>query len=318
MSLNALQDKKRHRLITRSDFDGLVSAMLLSDLGVVDSITFAHPKDIQDKITEVTNDDILSNLPYNENALLVFDHHSSEKIRIPSDKDNWVIDPSSPSAARLIWKSFGGEEYFGTKYNEMLEAVDRADSAAYTLAEVLNPTGWNLLNFIMDARTGLGRFKDFRISNYQLMIELVDLCRKYPVDQVLAQPDVKERVDLYCDHQDRFIEQLRSITNVHGRVAEVNLLGETILWVGNRFLIYTLYPEIKVSMHMMWGKTMQTVVFAVGQSIFNKTCGLDIGALMLKYGGGGHRGAGTCQVATPGAEVLKNKLIAEINHSVAE
>ena len=318
MGLQALDTGKKHRLITRSDFDGLVSAMLLSDIGVVGSISFAHPNDVQNGRVEVTPNDILTNLPYDEKALLVFDHHSSEKLRVPSDRDNWVINPSSPSAARLIWKSFGGSDYFGTKYDEMLEAVDRADSAKYRLNDILEPEGWDMLNFVMDARTGLGRFKDFRISNYRLMTELVDLCRRLPVEKILENPDVAERVALYRAHQDRFVDQLRRVTVCHGPIAEINLLGEASIWPGNRFMVYALYPEIKVSIHVMWGKSTETIVLACGRSIFNQDYGVNVASLMLEYGGGGHKGAGSCQVAADDAERVKTQLIREFKGQLTD
>ncbi|GHU02505.1 exopolyphosphatase [Alphaproteobacteria bacterium] len=318
MSLDALNDNKRHRLITRSDFDGLVSAMLLSDLGVVSSILFAHPNDVQNKAIEVTGDDILSNLPYHENALLVFDHHASERLRVPTEKDNWVIDTAAPSAARLIWRSFGGDDYFNPAYKDMLEAVDKADTGSYTLDEVLEPSGWVLLNFIMDSRTGFGRFGQFKISNYKLMSRLIDLCRQHPIGEVMADPDVAERADFYRAEQPLFTEQLRAMTTERGKVCEVNLLETEIIHVGNRFLIYALFPECKVSMHKIWGKNGQTVSLACGRSIFNKDNRINIGEIMLKYGGGGHRGAGTCQVPLAKLDEVKERIINEINETLSD
>ncbi len=304
---------EKYRLVTRSDFDGLVCAVLLKEKDLIDEITFVHPKDMQDGKIEITGCDITTNLPYVASAHLVFDHHASEVERAGGDLPaNYINDPDAPSAARVVYDYYGGADAFPRVSTEMMEAVDKGDSADFTRDEILNPRGWVLLNFLMDARTGLGRFRDFRISNYQLMMELIDYCRDHSIDQILDLPDVKERADLYFDKEEAFKEQLRRCTKVHGNLAEVDLREEETIWPGNRFMVYALFPETNVSMHVMWGLKQQNTVFAVGKSILDRSSKTNVGSLMLANGGGGHQAAGTCQVPNDDAERVRQELIDRI------
>ena len=287
----------KYRLVTRSDFDGLVCAVLLRHLNLIDEITFVHPKDVQDGTVEVTDRDILTNLPYAPAAHMVFDHHHSETLRTGGNAHNHVIEASAPSAARVIYEHFGGAARFPQVSPELMAAVDQADSAAYGLDDILRPTGWTLLNFLMDSRTGLGRFREFRISNYQLMMQLIDACIAHrDVAGILALPDVAERAALYADQAELFVEQLRRVSRVDGDVVIVDLREEEIIHAGNRFMVYALFPQARVSVHVIWGRQKLNTVLAVGKSILDRTSPVDIGAVMLRYGGGGHLAAGTCQV----------------------
>ena len=270
-----------YRLVTRSDFDGLVCAVLLKKLGMIDEITFVHPKDVQDGVVEVTERDILTNLPYAPAAHLVFDHHHSETLRNEL-APNHVIDASAPSAARVVYDHFGGAERFPDISEELMRAVDQADSAAYSVDDVLRPEGWTLLNFLMDSRTGLGRFRDFRISNYALMMALIDaVMHASSVQEILALPDVAERVELYTEQSERFVEQLHRVCTVRGDLVVVDLRDENVIHAGNRFMVYALFPQCRVSAHLIWGKQKQNTVLAVGKSIIDRTSPVDIGALML-------------------------------------
>ena len=298
----------KYRLITRSDFDGLVCAVLLKDKSLINDIKFVHPKDMQDGLIPVCDTDITTNLPYVKGVYQAFDHHVSETIR-NGVVDNYIIDPDAPSAARVVYEYYGGKAAFPNISEEMMIAVDRADSAQFNLEEVLNPEKWVLLNFIMDARTGLGRFKNFRISNYQLMMDLIDYCKDHGIDEILKLPDVKERVDLYFSHQNLFREQLRRCGYVEGNVLILELKAEEIIYAGNRFVKYALFPEANISITVMWGFQHQNTVFTVGKSIFNRTSPLNIGELMLKYGGGGHAAAGTCQVDASVADQKQLEII---------
>ena len=287
----------KFRLVTRSDFDGLVCAVLLRYVDMIDEITFVHPKDVQDGAVEITNRDILTNLPYAPAAHVVFDHHHSETIRTGGVASNHVIDSTAPSAARVVYDYFGGASTFERISPELMTAVDQADSADYSLEDILEPTGWTLLNFLMDSRTGLGRFRDFRISNYQLMMQLIDeVLQQGSVEQILAGPDVAERVTLYRDQSTLFVEQLRRVCTTAGDLVIADLRDEDVIHAGNRFMIYALFPECRVSAHVIWGKQRQNTVIAMGKSILDRTSPVDVGALMLSYGGGGHEAAGTCQV----------------------
>lgn len=302
----------KYRLVTRSDFDGLVCAVLLKELDIIDDIKFVHPKDMQDGKIEITDRDITTNLPYVETAHLVFDHHSSETIRNQSPQPNYIIDPNAPSAARVVYDHFGGQQRFPQISPMMMLAVDKADSAQFAAEEILNPTGWTLLNFLMDARTGLGRFKEFRVSNYTLMMQLIESCKTQSIDEILTLPDVQERVNLYFEQESRFKAQIQACATVHQNLVVLDLRNEEVIYAGNRFMVYALFPQCNISIHLMWGRQQQNTVFATGKSIFNRTSNTNIGELMLKYGGGGHANAGTCQVNNDQAEDTLKALIAQI------
>ncbi|AFY40190.1 phosphoesterase DHHA1 [[Leptolyngbya] sp. PCC 7376] len=308
-----MTSSSKYRLVTRSDFDGLVCGVLLKELDLIDDIKFVHPKDMQDGKVDITGQDITTNLPYVKEAHLAFDHHYSETLRNAEQPDNHVIDPDAPSAARVVYDYYGGKEKFSMISDEMMVAVDKADSAQFSQEECLHPTDWVLLNFLMDARTGLGRFRDFRISNYQLMMELIDYCKEHSIADILEVPDVKERSELYFDHEDKFKEQLKRCSTVHGNVVVLDLREEETIYTGNRFMIYALFPECNISIHALWGLKQQNTVYAVGKSIFDRSSQTNIGELMLQYGGGGHANAGTCQVDNDKAEAVLKELITKIN-----
>lgn len=302
------------RLVTRSDFDGLVCAVLLRQLGMIDEITFVHPKDVQDGKVTVTDRDILTNLPYVRGAHLVFDHHHSETIRVGRVASNHVIDADAPSAARVVYDYFGGPARFPDVSPELMRAVDQADSADYGIDEVLAPTGWTLLNFLMDSRTGLGRFRDFRISNYQLMMMLIDACIEHTeVDAILSLPDVAERVALYREQSEHFVAQLGRVSTMYEDVVVVDLREEEVIHAGNRFVVYALYPWARVSVHVMWGRQKQNTVLAVGKSVLDRTSPADVGAVMLRHGGGGHLAAGTCQVPHERTDAVLADVLASVS-----
>ncbi len=305
------QDK--FRLVTRSDFDGLVCAVLLNELDLIDDIKFVHPKDMQDGKIEITGRDITTNLPYVASAHLAFDHHLSETIRNTGERKNHIIDPEAPSAARVVYDYYGGKARFPEISDEMMEAVDKADSAQYVRDEILDPKDWVLLNYLMDARTGLGRFREFRISNYALMMDLIKYCKNHTITEILALPDVKERVDLYFEHAEKAKEQLQRCTTVHQNLAVLDLRAEETIFATNRFMIYALFPQTNISIHVMWGLQKQNTVFATGKSILDRSSKTNVGELMLKYGGGGHQAAGTCQVANDQAEDVLKELVSRIN-----
>jgi nanoRNase/pAp phosphatase (c-di-AMP/oligoRNAs hydrolase) len=308
----------KFRLVTRSDFDGLVCAVLLKELDMVDDILFVHPKDMQDGKVEITPRDITTNLPFVEGAHLVFDHHHSETLRV-GKRDNHVIDAKAPSAARVVYDYYGGKERLPNISLEMMAAVDKGDSAQFSREEILDPEGWDLLNFLMDARTGLGRFRQFSISNYQLMMQLIDFCRNHVSDEILALPDVKERVDLYRSHAPQFKAQLLRCGKVYDNLVVLDLREEEPIYSGNRFMIYALYAHCDISIHQMWGRQKQNMVFAVGKSILDRGCTTNVGELMLRYGGGGHHAAGTCQVDTADGDRVLGELITHIttDHATA-
>ncbi|GHV14948.1 exopolyphosphatase [Fibrobacterales bacterium] len=305
---------KKYRLVTRSDFDGLVCGMLFTDLDLVDDIRFVHPKDMQDGLIELSERDISTNLPYQPACAFVFDHHESEMLRNAAvSTDNYIVDPNAPSAARVVYDWLGGKETFPGIDIGMMEAVDKADSAHFNREDILDAKGWELLSFLMDSRTGLGRFREFHISNYQLMMELIAYCKTHSIEEILKHPDVEERVQIYRTHEKQFREQVLHCTKTYKNLAVLDLRNEDTIWAGNRFMIYALFPETNISIHILWGLRMQNTVFATGKSIFDRTSKTDIGSLMLKYGGGGHTAAGTCQVPNDQAERVLKELIETIN-----
>jgi nanoRNase/pAp phosphatase (c-di-AMP/oligoRNAs hydrolase) len=303
---------RTYRLVTRSDFDGLVCAALLKELGILEEILFVHPKDVQDGKVELTAGDITTNLPYRPEVALAFDHHSSEQLRVTESAANRVIVGDADSAARVVYDHFGGAIRFPGVSTEMMEAVDRADAAKLSIEDVRDPQGWILLSFLMDPRTGLGRFRSFRISNYQLMMQLIDSCLEQSIDEILASPDVAERVELYREHAAAAVEQIRRCSVVHGDVVVLDLRDEQVIHPTNRFMLYAQFPECTVSIHVLWGLEQQNTVFAVGRSIIDRSSSVDIGALMLAHGGGGHEAAGTCQIANDHAESVLQELIESI------
>jgi nanoRNase/pAp phosphatase (c-di-AMP/oligoRNAs hydrolase) len=300
------------RLITRSDFDGLVCAVLLKELGLIHDIKFVHPKDMQDGKVEVNDRDITTNLPYVPGVHLAFDHHASETVRNKQRAANHVIDAKAPSAARVVFDHYGGVAAFPAIDADMMRAVDQADSAQYSREDILNPQDWTLLNYLMDARTGLGRFREFRISNYALMMDLIDRCRLQSIKEILTTPDVKERVELYFDHAARAKEQIKRCATVHRNLVVLDLRHEETIYATNRFMIYALFPQTNISIHQMWGVKQQNTVFATGKSILDRSSRTDVGSLMLEYGGGGHNAAGTCQVENDQADSTLAALIARI------
>ena len=303
---------KKYRLVTRSDMDGLVCAVILKEVGIIDDIKFVHPKDMQDGTIEITDNDITTNLPYVEGVHLAFDHHESETIR-NEKRENHIILPDAPSAARVVYDYYGGKEKLPNITNDMMEAVDKADAAQFSKEDILNPKGWDLLSFLMDSRTGLGRFREFRVSNYELMMNLIDYCYNHNIDEIMQLPDVKERVDLYNKYAVEFKEQLNRCTTVYNNLVVLDLRDEEIIYPGNRFMIYALFPETNISIHVIWGFKNQNTVFATGKSIINRSSKTNVGELMLSYNGGGHSAAGTCQIDNDKAEEVLKELISKIN-----
>jgi nanoRNase/pAp phosphatase (c-di-AMP/oligoRNAs hydrolase) len=267
---------------------------------------------MQDGKIAITDNDITTNLPYVDGVHLAFDHHESETIRNVAGNPKHIIIPDAPSAARVVYEHYGAHNAFPREWDGMMDAVDKADSAQFTKLEILNPTGWVLLNFLMDSRTGLWRFREFRISNYQLMMDLIKYCRNHTIEQIMELPDVKERIDLYYEHEDKFIDQITRCAKVHGNLVVLDLRNEETIYAGNRFMIYAMYPDTNISIHVLWGVQKQNTVFATGKSILNRSSKTDVGELMLKYGGGGHNAAGTCQVANDQADTALRELVSKI------
>jgi nanoRNase/pAp phosphatase (c-di-AMP/oligoRNAs hydrolase) len=194
----------------------------------------------------------------------------------------------------------------------MMTAVDKSDAAQFSRDEILDPTGWVLLNFLMDARTGLGRFHEFRISNYDLMMELIDKCKTLPIDEIIALPDVQERVRLYFDHEQKAKVQIQRCSEVQAHVVVLDLRKEETIYPVNRFMVYAMYPQTNISIHVIWGLKRRNNVFAIGKSILDRSSEVNIGELCLDYGGGGHMNAGTCQVENEEADIKLREVVSKI------
>ena len=303
------------RLITRSDFDGLVCAVLLVEAGIVDELKFVHPKDVQDGLVKVTENDVLTNIPYVPGCGLWFDHHSSEQERLKLDQQFHYkgLSKEAPSCARVIYDYYGGDDRFSKfEANGLMEGVDKSDSGQLTLDEILNPKGWILLSFIMDPRTGLGRYRDYRISNYQLMEKMIEYCQTMSADEILQLPDVQERIKRYYEQEAAYEKMIRENSTVQKNLLIIDLRNVDEFVSGNRFKEYVLFPEQNISMRIIWGFKKQNVVFTVGHSIINRTSKTNIGSMMLQYGGGGHRAVGTCQVPVEKWEETRKELIDKI------
>ena len=299
------------RLITRSDFDGLACGALLEAMGLIDEWLFVHPKDLQDGLIEATKNDILANVPYVKGCGLWFDHHSSEDERLGSDFKFEGASKKAPSCARVIYDYYGGEAKLG-QFAEMVKYVDKMDSADLTIDEIKNPSGWVLLGFIADPRTGLGRIRNFSISNLDLMKKLAKSTLTKPIEEILALDDVKERIQTYFEQNALFIQMVKKHAKTEGNAVFVDLRGFETIYAGNRFLLYTIFPEQNISVWVVDGKKKVNSVITVGYSVINRTATVDVGSLMLKYGGGGHKVVGTCQVACADTDRVINEILTAV------
>lgn len=303
------------RLVTRSDFDGLACAALLVEKGVVDDFLFVHPKDLQDGKIPVGPGDLLANVPYTPGCGMWFDHHASERERLAEVGAQEVPGRSEirQSCARVIYDYFGGAAAFAKfDANGMMAAVDKCDSGQLGIQDILDPQGWVLLSFLMDPRTGLGRYKAYRISNYALMLEMIQHCRRLTAPEILQLPDVRERVARYYAQEIAYSRMLREHSQTHGDLLLIDLLPVAEIKVGNRFKEYALFPEQDISLRVMWGQTRDTVVFTCGHSVLKRTSRVNVGELMLRYGGGGHTRVGTCQIPVARHQQVRQELVSAI------
>lgn len=299
------------RLVTRSDFDGLACGALLLEAGVIDHWQFAHPKDLQDGLVEINENDCLANVPYVPGCGLWFDHHSSEFERQELAGKYKGESRITPSCARIIYEYYGGKDRF-PNYDDIMVAVDKVDSGNLTIDEIMNPTGWILVGFLMDPRTGLGRWRQFTISNYQLMEKLMVACKDKTTEEILEMPDVKERIEVYNEQTAKFKEMVEAHTRVEGNVIITDLRNYDPIYTGNRFMIYSMYPEQNISAWIVNGRGGHGCSAAVGYSIINKTCDVNVGSLMLKYNGGGHKKVGTCQFSDENMDTELPKMLDEL------
>jgi nanoRNase/pAp phosphatase (c-di-AMP/oligoRNAs hydrolase) len=303
---------QKYRLITRADFDGVVCGALFQELGMVDDVVLAEPGDMQAGRIAVTGRDITANLPFVEGVHLCFDHHASESARVAT-RPNRIIDPNAPSAARVVYNHFGGKKGFPTISDDLIKAVDQADSADYTEEDILAPDKWAMLNFIIDPRTGLGRFKDFSTTNEQFVIDLMTYCRHMPIDELMRLPEVEERVRRYQEHEERAEHQIVRCATVHGGLVILDMRREPMIYATNRFVVYGLYPQCSLSLHVLKDEPPGRVRFALGHSILNRTSKVDAGAVMAEFGGGGHKAAAGCLIPEAEADAVLDRILARVS-----
>jgi hypothetical protein len=296
------------RLITRADWDGLVCAVLLSTVEHIQAIQFAYPKDIQDGKVNVPENSVIANLPYHPNCTIWFDHHiSEEELGAPMAAFTGIKGKfgMSPSAARLVYEYYGGEAKLG-KYRALVEATDRVDSAQLTMEDVTNPSGYVLLAYTIDPRSGL---KDIELQMYFIM--MIDWLKSKAADEILQIPEVKMMVDRLREDDQAFREALLQHSRLEGNVVVTDFRGVAVP-AGNRFIIYTLFPQANVSARLFDGKDGTFSTISLGHSIFNRTCKTNVGKLLAEYGGGGHSGAGTAQFPRDEAEAKFQEIIARL------
>jgi hypothetical protein len=304
------------RLLTRSDFDGSVCAAILEDLGIVDEILYIHPKDLQDRKINVTENDVIANVPYVEGCGLWFDHHSSEHGRLRPDGKFKGSSELAPSAAEVIYNYYNKNEDYADKlkkFERLIGVVGVADSAAFSEADIINPQGWTMLAFIADPRTGLGYKHNFRISNFDLMKRLPKLLRTKAVEEILALPDFQERIQLYHEENQKFKQLVNKLAQVNGDAILIDFRGIDEIPIGNRFMEYILFPQQNISIRIADGRNKEFAMISVGHSIINKTSTVDVGTLTLKYGGGGHKKVGTCQVDYEDVDRVVAEMLQMIN-----
>ena len=166
----------------------------------------------------------------------------------------------------------------------------------------------------MDPRTGLGRFRNFTISNYQLMEKCIEWCRTMTIDEIMAIPDIKERVELYNEQTEKFTEMVNAHTVIHGNTIVSDLRGLETIYTGNRFMVFAMFPQVKMSVHVMWGFRKRNTAITIGKSNLNRTSDVNVGSICLEYGGGGHRNAGTCQVDNEDVETVLPVILDKLNN----
>jgi len=276
------------RLVTRGDMDGLTSAVLITSLEQIDAIELIHPQDITDKRFRARPGDIVVNLPWVDGCLRWFDHHqlTDSNARPPEGFDG-RMDPGAPSAARLVFEYYNHPEL--ARFEELLRETDRLDSSNLTPADILDPQRYILLGHTIDSRTGLGHFKEY-------FLHLVDWLKTLPIEDILQQPEVRQRIHRMQEEDAQFRAALLECSREEGPVVVTDFRGLDKIPVGNRFLVYTLFPRVNVSLRVHWGPRRQFLVIVAGHNIFNRTCEVNIGELMSRFGGGGHRGAGAAPI----------------------
>ena len=294
-----MANTNKYRLLTRGDLDGLVCAVLMKHLDIVDEIKLVdHPSDMQLGNVTVSDRDISTNLPYVEGVALAIDHHFSETRRNKKN-DKHIIDPDAPSAARVVYNYYGGREKFPALFDDMMKWVDIADAGQFSIDDILYPDGWALLNFLIDQRTNIEKWGKLRISEEQFKFDLIDYCGRMTINEIMALADVQERAKIYFEYEGQYKKQIEKYAEIFHNVVVLDLRKEETRYPGNRFIIYAMYPQCNISMLLRLDRETDKTIFSVGKSIINRSSDVNIGEIMLAHGGGGHRAAGACHQDDP-------------------
>jgi hypothetical protein len=186
--------------------------------------------------------------------------------------------------------------------------TDRLDSAQLSLQDVVSPAGYILVGLTLDPRTGLGSLREY----FDLLLPAV---RDRTVDEVLALPEVRERAARMRDQDHAFREAALAHSRLDGNVVLTDLRPLDTLPVGNRFLVFTLFPQANVAVRVQWGPGREKVAVSTGKSIFNRTSRANLGVLMSLYGGGGHAGAGACLLPAATADARIAEIVAALKRN---
>jgi oligoribonuclease NrnB/cAMP/cGMP phosphodiesterase (DHH superfamily) len=304
------------RLFTRADFDGLVCAAILEELDIVDEITYIHPQDLQNNKIRVTENDIIANAPFIAGCGLWFDHHCSEHERLQLEGRYTGASELAPSAAQVVYRYFENKNGYNQRlkrFKELIAKTNIIDSARFTQDDILNPQAYVLLSFLSDPRTGLGLRHTFRTSNLELMKQMPRLLRTKSVDQILSTPDFQQRIQIYFDETERYKQILLENSCIKGHAIVIDFRDVQNPPIGNRFLEYVLHPEQNISIRVADGKNQGVTMISVGHSIINRTSQINVGSLTVRYGGGGHRQVGACQVNCIDADKIVTEIVQLIN-----
>ncbi len=270
------------RIVTRPDFDGIVCAVLLFEaLDIKHPVVWVEPNLVQKGLVDIQNEDIVANLPYDDRCALWFDHHYTNQIDTPF-KGAFKI---SPSAARVIFEYY--KDRFKRDYSELVQSADKIDSADLTLDEVLHPENYP---YVLISLT---------ISNEDQPDEpywnkLVALFRQYDIGQVLIDSEVKQRCQNVVTHNDRYVDFVKKHTCINQNISITDLRALDKTPSGNRFLVYSLFPDTVANVRIRC-EDKETIVVNVGHSIFNPHCNVNVGLMLAQFEGGGHRGAGSAR-----------------------
>lgn len=269
------------RIVTRPDFDGVVCAVLLHEAQSIDDpILWAQPNDMQRGDVKIQAGDIIANLPYHPKCTLWFDHHYSNRIDAPFNGSFQIL----PSAARVVFNYY--DDQIGTKYGELVDAADKIDAADLSLEEIQHPENHH---YILLSMTIFSRID----SEKPYWNHLVSLLRQHPIDRVLSDPEVEKRCHMVIEDNKSYKQYLKKHTTCQGKISITDFRPLKPVPDGNRFLIYSLFPETVANMKIYYDD--DKTIIKIGHSVINRGCNVNAGKLLTQFSGGGHRGAGACR-----------------------